>query len=234
MNKHLREEFLTNREVSMNDFHSTDPRKYWKTVKMLVKDFSASENPIPPLINNNNETAVSDSEKANFLNDFFVSISNVDDSNTQLPEFTTKCDTSISDISISEQDVSDILKNLATNKACGADGISHRMLKGCSTTISKPLCYLFNKSLTHTIFPSSWKVANVMPLFKKGDKAAPANYKPISLISCIGKVMEIIMFKHIYNHLHSHNSFINIKLVSYQVIRLFINLLKYIITFVRH
>jgi hypothetical protein len=41
-----------------------------------------------------------------------------------------------------------------------------------------------------------------MPLFKKGNKNIPSNYRPISLKSCTGKMMEAVMFKHIYNHLH--------------------------------
>ncbi len=79
------------------------------------------------------------------------------------------------------------------------------MLKGVATTISKPLSILFNRSLTECKFPSSWKEASVIPLFKKDCPHTPSNYRPISLLSCLGKVMERIMFKNIYNHLHSNH-----------------------------
>ncbi len=103
--------------------------------------------------------------------------------------------------------VCDVLDNLAQNKATGQYEISHKMLKGCSKTVCKPLCILFNRSVTLNKYPSSWKIANVMPLFKKGDKSLLSNYRPISLISCVGKVMERVMLniKYIHSHLNSNN-----------------------------
>ncbi len=78
------------------------------------------------------------------------------------------------------------------------------MLKATVTSIPKPLSILFNRSLSEYQFPSIWKEANVIPLFKKSCPHTPSNYRPISLLSCIGKVMERIMFKHIYNHLYTN------------------------------
>ncbi len=91
------------------------------------------------------------------------------------------------------------------NKACGSDTISHRMLKGTASTISKPLSILFNRSLSECHFPTPWKEASVIPLFKKDCPHTPSNYRPISLLSCLGKIMERIMFKNIYNHLHANH-----------------------------
>jgi hypothetical protein len=90
-------------------------------------------------------------------------------------------------------------------KASGPDGISHRMLKETSFSICKPLCTLFNRSLQENTYPTCWKNASVMPLFKKGEHDLCSNYRPIFLISCIGKVMERIIFKYIYSHLHMNN-----------------------------
>ena len=75
------------------------------------------------------------------------------------------------------------------------------MLRETKYTICKPLTVLFNKSLAENIYPSDWKLAHVMPLFKKSDKHLPSNYRPVSLISCVEKVMERIIHKHIYNYL---------------------------------
>ncbi len=75
------------------------------------------------------------------------------------------------------------------------------MLKETAHTICRPLGLLFNRSLHDGVYPDKWKQANVMPLFKKGDRDQPSNYRPISLISCIGKVMERVIFKHLFNHL---------------------------------
>ena len=58
-----------------------------------------------------------------------------------------------------------------------------------------------NRSFHEGIFPDIWKLANVIPIFKKGDKSEPSNYRPVALLSCIGKLQERIVFKNIYDFL---------------------------------
>ena len=55
------------------------------------------------------------------------------------------------------------------------------------------------------MFPYTWKQSLVLPLFKKGDKSTVGNYRPISLLGCVGKLMERCVYKHISNHLHFNN-----------------------------
>ena len=71
-----------------------------------------------------------------------------------------------------------------------------KMLKGAAKQISKPLATLFNRSLMDCCFPKSLKVANVVPIFKKGDKISITNYRPVSLLSYCGKHFERVVFKH--------------------------------------
>lgn len=78
------------------------------------------------------------------------------------------------------------------------------MLLAVRNEISKPLCLLFNKSLHERVFPDQWKIAYVIPLFKSGDKSLPSNYRPVSLLSCVSKLLEKIVFKNIFNHLHEN------------------------------
>jgi hypothetical protein len=66
------------------------------------------------------------------------------------------------------------------------------------------LTRLFNLSLSKCIFPQDWKKANVIPLFKKDDNTKPTNYRPVSLLSCISKIFEKAVFKHVYNFLRDH------------------------------
>ncbi len=205
MKKHAKEGFYNNLEYSINDLSSTNPREYWKIVKMLMKDSAKGGYTIPPLIKTDQTFATSDQEKANTLNDYFISISSVDDSEAVLPNITLKTNNTLSNIHITEQEIRDVLSNLVTNKASGPDEISHRMLKETRMTISEPLQILFSRSLSSGNYPNIWKIANVMPVFKKGDSSMPSNYRPISLISCVGKVMERVIFKHIYNYLHTNN-----------------------------
>ncbi len=200
MKKHAKDTFFNNIEYTLNDLSSTNQLQYWKLIKMLVKDNSSKCETIPPLKNPDDSYSLTDEEKANTLNNYFVSISTVDASNIALPNFILKTNATIDNINISEQEINDILSNLVINKANGPDEISHHMLKETSRTICLPLSILFNRSIYENIYPSCWKLANVMPLFKKGDNEEPSNYRPISLISCIGKVMERVVFKHLYNY----------------------------------
>ena len=102
-------------------------------------------------------------------------------------------------IQIDQSEVLDILKSLDVTKATGPDGISARLLKEGAPSISVSLTKLLNLSLNLGTFPSLWKQANVTPLYKKGDSYLCNNYRPISLLSCVGKIMEKAIFKHVFN-----------------------------------
>ena len=77
--------------------------------------------------------------------------------------------------------------------------ISPNFLKNAAKELSKPLAMLFNKSLQAGFFPDQWKLANVVPVFKNGLKELVSNYRPIALLSIIGKSMERCIFKHFFN-----------------------------------
>ncbi len=168
MKKYAKTTFFNNLELHVSDLKSNNPREYWKIIKMLVKDNNNNCQSIPPLQTNDNSVAISSLEKANALNNFFISVSTVDDSNVSLPAFISKIDSSIDCIDINEQEITDITRNLEIKKAAGPDEISHRMLKETSLTLCKPLCLLFNRSLREGMYPNKWKMANVMSLFKRG------------------------------------------------------------------
>ena len=158
---------------------------------------------IPPLMTTSPDGSISHHfsvyEKANCLNDFFASISTINDTQASLPTFTAKTSNKLTNVAITEKEIEDTIRSLNVNKACGPDFISHKVLRGVANTISKPLCIIFNRSLTEALFPDAWKVANVVPIFKKGDKATVSNYRPVSLLSCCGKLFERIVFKYMYN-----------------------------------
>ena len=140
-------------------------------------------------------------DKADILNIFFHNQSMVDDSNCSLPDDDLNMDPNhlLSDINITIDDVKDALKILDSNKDVGPDLIHGRILKECQEQLAKPLCQLFKKSLSLKKFPSDWKLANVIPIYKKDDRADPKNYRPISLLSILGKVFERIVFKYVHN-----------------------------------
>ena len=176
---------------------TANSKLFWKTAKQVLKLNKASSG-IPTLIMNN-EYAENDLSKANMLNRFFTSQTIVDDSNSTLPAI-NRPECSMNQINISIQDVSDVLANLNTYKASGPDLLSPRLLKEGSNVLAEPLTILFNSSLAKCHFPNVWKDANVTPIFKKDDKSSPTNYRPISLLSSIGKVMERCIHKYLYNY----------------------------------
>ena len=106
-------------------------------------------------------------KKSEVLNIFFCTVSTIDDANVNLPNFELRTNNTLSNINILQSEVIDILNLLKVNKAIGPDGISHRMLKYTSKTISVPLTNLFNLSFEQNIYPCLWKIAHVMPLYKK-------------------------------------------------------------------
>ena len=153
---------------------------------------------------NEDPTCFSDEDEANLLNEYFASITNINDEDMTLPKFDKRTSSTLEFMTITKQEISDIVKCLPLNKASGPDRISHKLLKETVNSISLPLSLLFNLSLQKGIFPSEWKLAHVMPLYKKGDKSDVSNYRPISVISCVGKLFERVVFKHISNYFNEN------------------------------
>ncbi|MCG8048754.1 MAG: endonuclease/exonuclease/phosphatase family protein [Candidatus Thiodiazotropha taylori] len=206
--KHAKENFYNSLEVSISDFHNNDKRKFWQVIRHFVKNNKTSNN-IPPLViekeNGQKLYCYTDEEKAECLNDYFSSISTINDNEVQLPIFESKTRNSLSDITCSALEISTLIDLLNPNKATGPDLISNRMLKAVSNEISVPLEILFNRSFREGVFGNIWKGSHVLPLPKKGDLTKVTNFRPVSLLSGVGKLQERIVHKNIYNFLHANN-----------------------------
>ena len=79
------------------------------------------------------------------------------------------------------------------------------MLKELQSSVSPVLADIFSLSLQVGITPSAWRKANVVPIYKKGPKSDPGNYRPVSLTSVVCKIMEVILRDSITEHLESNN-----------------------------
>ena len=90
---------------------------------------------------------------------------------------------------------------LDTTNATGPDGIASRLLKETAWQIAPSLTQMFNKSLSCGEIPDKWKLANIVPVHKKGEKSQVESYKPISLLSIISKVLERCVLRNIRDHL---------------------------------
>ena len=174
-------------------------KEWWKTVRAFMNKNNAKSSTIPPL-ENNDILIYSPAEKAELFNTFFCSQSVVDDDDDTIP-FVESSNNQIPPLNISTNYVENILTSLDTNKAVGPDLIHNKVLKSCASTLTRPLTILFNRSLSEGKFPQIWKNAQVTPIFKKGNQQKVNNYRPISLLSCIGKVLEICVQKHVLTYL---------------------------------
>ena len=135
---------------------------------------------------------------------YFTSISSINEAELHLPPNLPPCRSSLHDIDILEQDVTDIIKCLPPNKACGPDFISHTLLRESLPIIAQPLMKIFNLSISNSKFPDAWKLANVSPIFKSKEPYLTKNYRPISLLSCVSKVFERCVFKYFFNYLRDN------------------------------
>jgi len=154
----------------------------------------------------NGNILTSEYDKANLLNKFFHSQTLLNDSNKIIPNMHLHSNKpQLEKIVITQQEVIDTLKSLKLGKAAGPDMINNRILKELSQQLAHPLSHLFNKSIETGKVLSQWKLANVCAIFKKNDPTIASNYRPISLLSTISKVLERIIHKHVLNFFISNN-----------------------------
>ena len=144
-------------------------------------------------------TATTDKEKANLFNKYFNSVYSPA-STCSMPTSITST-TFICEISISLLDAYETLANLNTTKATGLDGIGPKLLKSCAVALCGPLHHLFNISLKNSQIPAEWRLHRITPIFKSGERTSVSNYRPISLLSTVSKVLECLVYNKVIDFL---------------------------------
>jgi hypothetical protein len=167
------------------------PKKFWGLVSQKNKKGS-----LPSEMYLNDQVSSDSSNKANLFNNYFSSQFNT--STYPEPNIPTFINENLSNLILSEVEVYNVLTKLDINKANGPDGIATIIYKNCAKTLCESLTLLFNLSLSKGIIPQEWKKANIVPVFKKGNKSDISNYRPISLLPIVGKVLERCVHSHIY------------------------------------
>ena len=143
-------------------------------------------------------------EKADVLNDFFTTVFTKENLET-VPDVTDRnVQENLENIVISEVEVLKQLKELDTSKSMGPDNCNPFLLKSMAEVFVKPLTIIFRKSLSSGTLVAG-KDARITPIFKKGSKIEPSNYRPVSLTSIVCKTLEKIVRKAVIDHLNGHN-----------------------------
>ena len=159
-----------------------------------------------PLKSNDGITIDSDANTAELLNNFFAEVFTTENENDiSQNDVNIEPSVRLSSINVTEDMVFKYIKGLKTNKAAGPDGIFPKVLYELAEEVVRPLTLLFRTSLSEGQVPMKWKMANITPLFKKGDKLKVSNYRPVSLTSVPGKILEMIIRDKIVEHLEKNN-----------------------------
>ena len=158
---------------------------------------------IPNTVYLHDTSAENDREKANLFNSYFHSI--FTKSSFQSPNATLLPNTNstICEISITEDEVFQALTSLDPSKAAGPDGIGPKLLKHCALALYQPLHHLFCLSISQFYIPQEWRLHLIKPIHKSGDSSHVQNYRPISLLCVCSKVLERIVFHHILGFIHN-------------------------------
>ena len=160
---------------------------------------------ISALTRENGELTHDETEMCNISNGYFHSAFNQPIDGEDLPEMECICDVDISNITITPDIVKKKLEKLNKYKSSGPDNIHPHVLREAASSICIPLSMIYKDSLEVGETPEDWRTANVTPIFKKGDRNNPANYRPISLTSQVCKVLESIVRERVIEHLNSNN-----------------------------
>ena len=108
--------------------------------------------------------------KAQIFNDYFILQCSTLHTGSEIPQNSTVNVAKLSSISITDDEILEIIRSLKPNKAHGWDNVSVRMIKYCDSALVLPLKLIFLNSLSRGIFPDAWKCANVVPVHKKNEK----------------------------------------------------------------
>lgn len=184
--------------------HNQNPKASGKTINDILgrgkKQDGIKEIKLPE------KTVTSTKELVDVFNEHFVNIGpnlaeaiqNENDGNFR--DFINKQDSEFSFHPVSVTMVYNLINKLSTSKATGFDKISAKVLWAAASAIAPSLTEIFNISMDSNQFPSDWKTARVIPLFKKGQRSVLDNYRPISILPVVSKIMERLLYNQIFDY----------------------------------
>ena len=183
-----------------------NPKLFWKYARQkYASQKTKTRNGIADLEKDvDGSLTTNEKDKAEVLATFFGSVFTHEDLNS-LPCVTRQDNiTPTVTVRITEEDVYHALKNLKLNKSPGPDAIHPRVLRELAAVIKAPLNIIFNKSMATGQIPETWKMAHITPIYKKGNRHLPSNYRPVSLTAVASKVMESLLRTALVTHMRDN------------------------------
>ena len=137
---------------------------------------------------------------ASILNNFFSGVFSEEDLD-HMPVKQRETEKELETVCIDTKKIAQKIKKLRGDSAAGPDNINPGMLKELGQELAEPLSRIFYRSLNEGEVPEDWKTANVTPIYKKGAKSDPGNYRPVSLTSVPCRILESIIKDELMKHL---------------------------------
>ena len=176
-----------------------NPKPFWSYIKLLRKDNQG----IPTLRTPSGIPAATNLSKANALVNQFTSVFTKENTET-IPSIHLVFP-AMPDITFGVEGIAKLLSNINHTKTGGPDNLPARFLKETANQIAPMYTHLFSQSYNQGCLPDSWTHAIVCPIFKKGNKQLPGNYRPVSLTAIPCKIFEHILVSQIWHHLNDHD-----------------------------
>ena len=189
----------------------SNPKKAWKSINNLLGRQNKPTVVNELTVGNNKLTCPEDIAEG--FNEYFSNIgpdlsSRIDSSNYNFETYIKNAKSEFAAFQpVTVNQISHLLHGLSGNKATGIDKISCKIIKLAAPVISDSLTLIFNQAITLSSFPDEWKIARVVPLYKNGQRSIPGNYRPISVLPAISKIMERILHDQLYNYLTKFDLF---------------------------
>ena len=187
-----------------------DARRMWETL-ITHTTGKAPQNKFPESFQHNNRCIKGNQEIAESFNNFFISIGmELQQDMEKCPEgdfsfLGDKCENPQSSMQLTNSaELRNIIQNMK-NVGSGYDGINAKIFKLTFIPLLDSLVHFINLCLTHGKFPSKLKIAVVKPIYKSGDKTLFNNYRPISILPYISKILEKIVHCRIMEHIEANN-----------------------------
>uniref|UniRef100_A0A1I8BZF2 Reverse transcriptase domain-containing protein n=1 Tax=Meloidogyne hapla TaxID=6305 RepID=A0A1I8BZF2_MELHA len=199
-------------KIQTRNFHAKRQNAYItknkNAIYKYINRFKFINNEIPVLYHNNKFITNAYDKAEIFANIFLENFSNINmqyNNNNNISDNNIDHTAIIDDADFDLSDIIFVINKLPDKNGTSPDNINYKILKKILPSIAPFLLEIFRISLDSSIIPNIWKESIVIPLFKKGEKSNPENYRPIALTCSICRIMERILSKYIIQFLMDNN-----------------------------